>query len=68
MLLSGYEGMKQREAQLPAVGKARLSETLERLVQFYNAWGRNDETARWRQAWEARIQTEKENEQPEQQA
>ena len=67
LLLSGYEGMKQREPKIPAVGKARLSEALERLVQLYDALGKNDEAAKWRQEWEVRIQTEKDNVKPEQQ-
>ena len=49
------------------MGKARLTEALERLVQLYDAWGKNDEAAKWRQEWEALIQTEKENVKPEQQ-
>ena len=44
----GYEGMKQRETKSPANGKIRLTETVERLVQLYNAWGKEDEAAKWR--------------------
>ena len=35
LLLSGYEGMKQREEMIPPQGKARLTEAIERLVQLY---------------------------------
>jgi hypothetical protein len=34
LLLQGYEGMKQREAKIPAEGKIRLTEALERLVRL----------------------------------
>ena len=34
--------MKQREAQIPAAGKSRLVEALERLVQVYEALGQKD--------------------------
>ncbi len=48
LLVQGYEGMKQREAQIPATGKIRLTEALERVVQFYEATGKPDEAATWR--------------------
>jgi tetratricopeptide (TPR) repeat protein len=48
LLLKGYEGLKPREAQIPARGKAVLAEALERLVQLYEAWGKPDQAAAWR--------------------
>jgi serine/threonine protein kinase len=48
LLLAGYAGMKQHEAINPAVGKIRLTEALERLVQLYDACGKTDEADRWR--------------------
>jgi serine/threonine protein kinase/tetratricopeptide (TPR) repeat protein len=53
LLLQGYEGMKQREAKIPADGRGGLSEALERLVQLYEAWGKKDEAAKWRKELEA---------------
>jgi len=47
LLLSGYEGMKQREDKIPAFGKPRLKETLQRLVQLYEATGQTDKAAEW---------------------
>lgn len=41
--------MKPREARIPAVGKPRLKETLQRLVQLYEATGRPDQAAEWKQ-------------------
>ena len=49
LLLSGYEGMKQRVNQIPAIGKPRLKEALQRLVQLYDATGRADKAADWKQ-------------------
>jgi dipeptidyl aminopeptidase/acylaminoacyl peptidase len=48
LLLSGYEGMKQREDRIPQAGKPRLSETLQRLVQLYEATDRPDQAAAWK--------------------
>jgi tetratricopeptide (TPR) repeat protein len=49
LLLSGYEGMKNREAQIPAAGKVRVKETLQRLVQLCEETSRPDKAAEWRQ-------------------
>lgn len=48
LLLSGYQGMKQREAKIPPQGKVRLTEALERLVQLYEATGKKEEADKWR--------------------
>jgi tetratricopeptide (TPR) repeat protein len=48
LLLQGYDGLKQREAKIPANNKVRLTEALERLVQLYEATGKPDEAAKWR--------------------
>jgi hypothetical protein len=48
LLLAGYEGIKQREGNIPAQGKVRLTEALNRLVQLYEAWGKPDEARKWR--------------------
>jgi serine/threonine protein kinase len=54
LLLAGYEGMKQREARIPADAKKYPTEALERLVQLYEAWGQKDKAAQWRKELEAR--------------
>jgi serine/threonine protein kinase/tetratricopeptide (TPR) repeat protein len=63
LLVRGYEGMKQREAKLPAIGvvegKVRLTEALERLVQLYDALDRPEEAARWRKELEAKRKPRK---------
>ena len=53
LLLAGYEGMKQREKTIPPQGKIRISETIERLVQLYEATDKKDEAAKWRTELEA---------------
>jgi tetratricopeptide (TPR) repeat protein len=48
LLLAGYEGIKQREARIPAQYKESLTESLDQLVQLYDAWGKPDEANQWR--------------------
>ncbi len=49
LLLEGYAGLSQTEVQLPPeVKKARLRDAAEWLVQLYDAWGKPDEAAMWR--------------------
>ena len=50
LLLKGYQGMKEREKTIPPIGKDRLPEALERLVQLYEATGKKDEAEKWRGA------------------
>jgi hypothetical protein len=45
LLLAGYEGMKQREVNIPLKRKVRLSEAPQRLVQLYQATQRPDQAA-----------------------
>ena len=48
LLLTGYEGMKQREDKIPIVGRPRLKEALQGLVQLYEVLGISGATAkRW---------------------
>ena len=48
LLQSGYQGMKEREANIPSHEKPILTRALERLVRLYEAWGKKDEAAKWR--------------------
>jgi tetratricopeptide (TPR) repeat protein len=59
LLLSGYEGMKQRESRIPPAGKPRLKESLQRLVQLYEATNRPDKAAEWKQKLAEFDKTEK---------
>src|SRR5262249_46813677 len=53
-LLQGYEGMKQREAKIPARSRAELTEALERLVELYDAGGKKDRVDEGRKRVEER--------------
>jgi eukaryotic-like serine/threonine-protein kinase len=53
LLLEGYAGMKQRESESPTGAKARLIETLQRLVQLYDGWGKKEKADEWRKKLEA---------------
>jgi serine/threonine protein kinase len=52
LLVKGYEGMKQRAAKIPPQGKPRLTEALQRLVQLYDDWGKNEQADQWRRELE----------------
>ena len=49
LLLSGYEGMEQRKERMPAAEKSRLKEASQYVAQLYEATGRADQAAQWRQ-------------------
>jgi tetratricopeptide (TPR) repeat protein len=53
LLLSGYAGLKQREANIPSQAKVRLTRTLEHLVQLYESWSKKDRADQWRKELEA---------------
>ena len=48
LLLSGYEGLKQRREKIPAEHKPRLKQAVERLVQLYEGTGRPEQAAEWK--------------------
>jgi hypothetical protein len=48
LVLSGYEGMKAREAKIPPPSKPRFTEAAERVVRLYEEWGKKDKAAEWR--------------------
>jgi hypothetical protein len=58
-LVHGYQGLKNKTGtnggpnRQAAPSRRRLTEALERLVQLYDAWGKPDEAAKWRQELEA---------------
>ncbi len=53
LLVSGYEGMKRRQAKIPAQDRFHLTRALERLVLLYEKWGKPDKAAHWRKELEA---------------
>ena len=48
LVVPGYEGMKAREAKIPAPGKPRLAEAAVRVVRLYEAWGKPEQAAAWK--------------------
>jgi tetratricopeptide (TPR) repeat protein len=53
LLLQGYEGMKQREAALPANERRRLTEAGERVVRFYEVTNQTEKARLWREKLQA---------------
>jgi serine/threonine protein kinase/Tfp pilus assembly protein PilF len=53
LLLSGFEGMLQQEAAIPASNRFKLQEAGEWIVQLYQHWGKPEKAAVWVQ----RLQT-----------
>jgi hypothetical protein len=52
LLREGYEGLKRREAKISRNGKFLLHETVGRLALLYDALGRPEEAAGWREELE----------------
>jgi WD40 repeat protein len=48
LLLTGYQGMKEREKTIPPQGRVRLSEAVDRLIELYTATNKPDEAKKWR--------------------
>lgn len=58
LLLAGYEGMLEREEQIPPQGRPRITETVQRLVQLYEDTDRPESAAEWKQRlaeWEQKL-------------
>ncbi len=49
MLVQGYGGLKERERDIPAGSRRQLTESVQSLVQLYDATGRVDQAAQWKQ-------------------
>jgi hypothetical protein len=48
LVVAGYEGIKAREAKIPASTKSLiLPEAAERMVRLYEAWGKPDQARSW---------------------
>jgi tetratricopeptide (TPR) repeat protein/tRNA A-37 threonylcarbamoyl transferase component Bud32 len=52
LLLAGHEGLEARARTVPPQAQHSLTEALERLVQLYDAWGKPEQAAAWRQKLE----------------
>ncbi len=58
LLLSGYEGMKQRQDRVPRAERPRLKESLQRLVQIYEETDRPAQAAEWKKKLAERDKVE----------
>lgn len=47
LLIEGYFGMKEHEAQIPPAAKHRLPEAIQRLVDLYVAWEKPEQANEW---------------------
>ncbi len=48
LLISGYEGMLQRQSTIPAFDQKELKQAGQRIVQLYQTWGKPNKAAEWR--------------------
>jgi tetratricopeptide (TPR) repeat protein len=55
LILAGYEGFKSREATILPQGKRRVPEAAERVVKLYQAWGKPEKAAEWREKVKAQA-------------
>jgi hypothetical protein len=49
LIVAGYEGLKAREAKISTPGKPLLPEAAQRVVQLYEAWGKPEQAAAWKE-------------------
>jgi serine/threonine protein kinase len=49
LAVAAYEGLKQRETNIPPAFKGCVKESLERVVQIYEEWGRQEKAIEWRE-------------------
>jgi len=55
LLLDGYEGLRKRENEIPALAKSRIPDAMDRLVKLYSSWhvaepdkGNGKKAAEWK--------------------
>lgn len=49
LLVQGYEGMRERKGKIPAYSKILVTKAQERLAPLYEAWGKPEKAAQWRE-------------------
>jgi hypothetical protein len=52
LLLSGYRGLRKRQANIPPRDRACITTGLERVVRLYEVRGKKDEAVKWRKELE----------------
>jgi eukaryotic-like serine/threonine-protein kinase len=48
LLVSGYEGMRQRADTVPVYNRSQLEQAGKWIVQLYQDWGQPEKAAEWR--------------------
>ena len=48
LLISGYQGLLQREATIPFEQRRTVGDAAERIAQLYEKWGKPEKAAEWR--------------------
>jgi hypothetical protein len=48
LLIGGYEGLKAREAKIPAPARGRVQAAAGRIEPFYEDWGKSEKAVEWR--------------------
>jgi hypothetical protein len=48
LLLSGYEGLIQKESKIPFANRSALEQAVNRIVELYRDWGKPEKAAEWR--------------------
>jgi eukaryotic-like serine/threonine-protein kinase len=56
LLVSGYQGMIQREPGIPSDSRRALVVAGERIVQLYESWGKPERVAEWREKLQKHLQ------------
>jgi hypothetical protein len=54
LLVSGYDGLKERQAAIEAAYRFVLAESAERIVTLYRAWGKPAQAAEWQSKLQVR--------------
>jgi hypothetical protein len=49
LLLSGYKGLKDRAARIPAYQQSKLRDAGSRIVRLYEDWSKPVQAAEWQQ-------------------
>ncbi len=61
LLISGYQGLQHRSGSITPNNQPRLSEALDRLIQFYNETNKPDEIKKWQHekaTWENKVKNQ----------
>jgi tetratricopeptide (TPR) repeat protein len=59
LLINGYEGLVANEAKIPLSRKKDLSMAAARIAPFYDAWGKPETAAAWRQKLSSPAEAQK---------